>query len=170
LRLQIVDQPAKSREERSGSKYQSQSKSATDLPIPSTPLPLARKDYPDIPFWTKQEWDTFVERRKLGNKSPSWNAFLTDEEGIILSKQRFHDLWEDAKLAFNSLYWRRADPTSWGKKNDLAAAYFYNTITTKYLEFQLCEGNWKVHLWTTERYPDWVKNVRKSGGLQRLYR
>ena len=130
---------------------------------------LQLSNYRGVPYWTKNEWDTFVEHQKLANKNPPWNAFLTDKHGDSLSKQRYNELWADAKVAFNSLYYRRFDPTSWSKKTNLAATYFYNTIMTKYPEFWLCEGNWKIHLWTTERYPDWVKNVRKAGGLQRVY-
>ncbi|EDQ99022.1 uncharacterized protein LACBIDRAFT_335422 [Laccaria bicolor S238N-H82] len=138
-----------------------------EIPVIPTPPTLERVDYPRVPHWMKKEWDTYLEREKLANRNPPWNAFLTDKHGETLSKQRYNELWADAKIAFNSLYWRRNDPTSWSKKTDLAASYFYNTITTKYPEFRLCEGNWKIHLWTTERYPDWVKNVRKAGGLQR---
>jgi len=93
----------------------------------------------------------------------------TDKHREGLMKQRYNELWADMKLAFNSLYYRHFDPTSWSKRTDLAATYFYNTITVKYPKFQLCEGNWNIHLWTTERYPDWVKNVRKAGGLQHVY-
>ena len=167
LRRQILEQPTKSREEHSTSNSHSRTKAVTgDLAVPSTPPARQREDYPDVPFWTKGEWDKLVERQKLANKTPSWNAFLTDEDGHALSKQRYNEIWADAKLAFNSLYFRRVDPTSWSKKTDIAAAYFYNTMTAKYPEFQFCEGNWKVQHWATERYPDWVKNVRKLGGLK----
>ncbi|KAF8968614.1 hypothetical protein BDZ97DRAFT_1799301 [Flammula alnicola] len=168
LRQQALEQPAKSRREHSGSDSEFQSRPAIgNLAVPSTPPTLKQDDYPNVTYWTKEEWDDFVEREKLTNKNPLWNAFLTDANGKALSKQRYNEIWADAKLAFNSLYFRRLDPTSWSKKTDIVAAYFYNTITMKYPEFQLCDGNWKVHLWTTERYPDWVKNVRKPGGLQR---
>jgi len=167
LRRQIMEQPPKSREELSISNYQSRTRAITsDLAVPSTPPTLQWEDYPDVPFWTKGEWDKLVERKKLANKTPSWNTFLTDEDRQVLSKQRYNEIWADAKLAFNSLYYCRIDPTSWSKKTDIAVAYFYNTTTTKYPEFQLCEGNWKVQHWATERYPDWVKNVRKLGGLK----
>ena len=170
LRWQVLEQPTKSRRDYSSHDSESQNRPTTiDLGIIPTPATLKQDDYPDVPYWKKQDWDTFVERRKLANKNPPWNAFLTDQHGDVLSKQRYNELWADAKLAFNSLYYRRVDPTSWSKKTDLAATYFYNTITAKYPEFRLCEGNWKIHLWTTERYPDWVKNVRKAGGLQRMY-
>ena len=170
LRLQVLERPTSSRRDHSGHDSDARSQPTTaELPVIPTPATLKRADYRRVPYWTKNEWDTFVEHQKLANKNPPWNAFLTDEHGDGLSKQRYNELWADAKVAFNSLYYRRFDPTSWSKKTDLAATYFYNTITTKYPEFRLCEGNWKIHLWTTERYPDWVKNVRKAGGLQHVY-
>ncbi|KAF8156906.1 hypothetical protein B0H34DRAFT_808261 [Crassisporium funariophilum] len=153
LRRQVLEQPTKSRKEHPGSDCNSQNKPLTrNLDIPSTPPVRQRKDYPDVPFWTKVEWDALVEHKKLANKTPAWNAFLTDKE--------------DAKLTFNSLYFRHVDPSSWSKKTDVATAYFYNTITAKDPEFQLCKGNWKIQTWATERYPDWAKNVRKPGGLK----
>ncbi|KAF8152446.1 hypothetical protein B0H34DRAFT_810357 [Crassisporium funariophilum] len=167
LRRQVLEQPTKSRKEHPGSDFNSQNKPLTrNLDIPSTPPVCQRKDYPDVPFWTKAEWDALVEHKKLANKTPAWNAFLTDKEGNVSTKNRFNEIWADAKLAFNSLYFRCVDPSSWSKKTDVAAAYFYNTITVKYPEFQLCEGNWKIQTWATERYPDWAKNVRKPGGLK----
>jgi len=170
LRRQVLEQPMKSGGDHPSHDSASRNQATTiDLAVIPTPVTLKQDDYPDVPYWTKQEWDAFVERRKLANKNPPWNAFLTDQHGDVLSKQRYNELWADAKLAFNSLYYCRIDPTSWSKKTDLAATYFYNTITAKYPEFRLCEGNWKIHLWTTERYPNWVKNVRKPGGLQHLY-
>lgn len=170
LRQQALEPPTRSRRDHPGTDTGSGSRPVTgDFVAVPTPPAFEQADYPKVPFWTRKEWDTFVERSKLANKNPPWNAFLTDENGDALLKHRYNELWTDAKLAFNSLYYRRFDPTSWSKKTDLAAAYFYNTISAKYPEFRLCEGNWKIHVWTTERYPDWVKNVRKGGGLQRSY-
>ena len=170
LRLQVLEQPTKSGRDHSGHDFDSRSQPTTvDIPIMPTPATLKQVNYPEVLHWTKKEWDTFVECEKLANKNPPWNVFLTNKHGEALSKQRYNELWADAKVTFNSLYWRRYDPTSWSKKTDLAATYFYNTITTKYPEFQLCDGNWKIHLWTMEHYPDWVKNVRKAGGLQHAY-
>ena len=172
LRRQVQEQPTESRRNCSRNDSESQNQPPTiDLNIIPTPVTLKQEDYPDVPYWRKQELDAFVESsRKLAKINLPWNAFLTDQHGDVLSKQQYNELWADAKLSFNSLYiYRRVDPTSWSKKTDLATTYLYNTITAKYPEFRLCEGNWKIHLWTTERYPDWVKNVRKASGLQHLY-
>ena len=141
------------------------------LTVPPAPsalsVPLTTQAKQDC-FWTKDSWDTFIKRQKAANREPPWNAFITDENGIKMPPQWHRELWEDAKLAFNSLYYHRLDPASWAKKHSVAAEYFYNTIGQKYPQFQLCERNWKLHTWTTRRYADWAKNVRGSGGLSRM--
>jgi hypothetical protein len=51
----------------------------------------------------------------------------------------------------------------------MAADYFYNTILQKYPEFWLCDGNWKLQMWTTKHYSDWTKNVRGGGGISHMF-
>ena len=70
LQQQVLEQPTKHQR---GSDSEMQSQSVTipgNLAIPSLPPTLKQDNDPDVPFWTKQEWDTFVEREKLGNKTP----------------------------------------------------------------------------------------------------
>lgn len=152
----MLEPPTRSRSDHSSTDTGSGSRPVTrDFIAVLAPPTFEQADYPEVPFWMRKEWDTFVEHRKLANENPPWNAFLTDENGNVLSKHRYYnELWADAKLVFNSLYYCHCDPTSWSKKTDLAAAYFYNTISAKYPKFQLCKGNWKIHIWMTEHYPD----------------
>ena len=88
LRRQVLEQPMKSGGDHPSHDSASQNQATTiDLAVIPTPATLKQDDYPDVPYWTKQEWDAFVERRKLANKNPPWNAFLTDQHGDVLSKQ-----------------------------------------------------------------------------------
>ena len=80
-----------------------------------------------------------------------------------------HELYEDAKIAFNSLFYRCLDPPTWWKKHGPVADYFYNTIWAKYPQFLLCDRNWELQAWATKRYPDWMKNVWGSGGLSHKF-
>ena len=138
---------------------------------PPAPGPLLQSQYDKVKYWTKASWQDYVDRAKDKNSrhEPTWTEFITDEKGVQMSKQRLKELWEDAKIAWNSLYYRRLDPTTWSKKHTVAADYFYNTILLKYPEFRLCDGNWKLQLWATKRYSDWTKNVRGGGGLSRMF-
>ena len=138
---------------------------------PPAPESLQQSQYGKVKYWTKASWQDYVDRAKDKNRGrePTWTEFMTDEKGVELSKQRHKELWEDAKMAWNSLYYRRLDPTTWSKKHTAAADYFYNTILQKYPEFRLCDGNWKLQMWATRRYSDWTKNVRGGGGLSRMF-
>ena len=148
-----------------------QSASHNTFVTPPAPGALQQSQYGAVKYWTKASWQEYVDRAKDKNngREPTWTECITDEEGVQMSKQRHRELWEDAKIAWNSLYYRRLDPTTWSKKHTVAANYFYNTILQKYPEFRLCDGNWKLQMWATKRYSDWTKNVRGGGGLSRMF-
>ncbi|EDR00491.1 uncharacterized protein LACBIDRAFT_334098 [Laccaria bicolor S238N-H82] len=38
-------------------------------------------------------------------------------------------------------------------------------MRTKFEEFRLCEGDWKVHAFATVRYPDWLEDVRAQPSI-----
>ncbi|KIJ90705.1 hypothetical protein K443DRAFT_15004 [Laccaria amethystina LaAM-08-1] len=38
-------------------------------------------------------------------------------------------------------------------------------MRTKFEEFRFCEGDWKVHVFATVRYPDWSEDVREQPSL-----
>lgn len=151
--------------------HQSETASHKTFMIPTALGALQQSQYGAVKYWTKASWQEYVDRAKDKNsgREPTWTEFITDEKGVQMSKQRHRELWEDAKIAWNSLYYRRLDPTTWSKKHTTAADYFYNTILQKYPEFRLCDGNWKLQMWATKRYSDWTKNVRGGGGLSRTF-
>ena len=151
--------------------HQSESASHHTFVTPPAPGALQQSQYGAVKYWTKTSWQEYVDRAKDKNsgREPTWTECITDEKGAQMSKQRHKELWEDAKIAWNSLYYRRLDPTTWSKKHTAAANYFYNTILQKYPEFRLCDGNWKLQMWATKRYSDWTKNVRGGGGLSRTF-
>ena len=136
-------------------------------PAPSNLLKPYDKKLKAACFWSKEDWEKYVAQGKAANREPPWNGFITDDKGVAMPRQWHRELYEDAKIAFNSLFYRRLDPPTWSKKHGPAAGYFYNTIRAKYPQFLLCDGNWKLQAWATKRYPDWTKNVRGSGGLSR---
>ena len=77
LRRQVLEEPTKSRRDHSSHDSESQNRPTTiDLGVIPTPATLKQDDYPDVPYWKKQEWDAYVERRKLANKNPPWNAMM----------------------------------------------------------------------------------------------
>jgi hypothetical protein len=147
------------------------SSSHNTLVTPPAPGALQQSQYGTVKFWTKASWQEYVDRAKNRNsgREPTLTECITDEKGVQISKQRLKELWEDAKIAWNSLYYRRLDPSTWSKKHTTAADYFYNTILQKYPEFRLCDGNWKLQMWATKRYADWTKNVRGGSGLSRMF-
>jgi len=48
---------------------------------------------------------------------------------------------------------------TWGVRTMYAGEFFSNTMRTKFEEFRWCEGDWKVHVFATVRFPDWSEDV-----------
>jgi hypothetical protein len=74
---------------------------------------------------------------------------------------------EAAKEAWIELYSNRMDPESWGKKGRLPVKYFNSVMKNAFPEFCYCDGNLKIEIFATLKYPDWKKNCRKPGNLTR---
>ena len=70
-----------------------------------------------------------------------------------------------AKQLWNTLYRHRQDPTTWGKKGDFVADFFSRHMRNSFMEFGLCEGNWKADAFAIVRYPDWASKVRTTGAI-----
>ena len=136
----------------------------SDLDIPLMPDELDRHDYPDVPFWQRSEWAT---KEKESVSEVKKFDFLTNELGEVVSSGRLKEMTEAAKEAWIELYSNRMDPESWGKKGRLPAKYFNSVMKNAFPEFCYCDGNWKIEIFATLKYPDWKKNCRKTGNLTR---
>ena len=79
--------------------------------------------------------------------------FLSFGESVPSS--RIDEIGDAAKLAWNELHHFHLAPTTWAKKIDRANEFFSNTMQTKFPKLWLCQGDWKLQEFETERYPTW---------------
>ncbi|KAG6848670.1 hypothetical protein H0H93_015005 [Arthromyces matolae] len=134
--------------------------------LPSTSSRLAKldipkckdhDDYPDVPFWTKSKWSSHVEHRKDRGNTVNRLGFLTDESGVEVDRDRIKKMTDVAKTLWNGLHEEKMAPPRWGKKTDIAQAYFYKHMLTEFSEFLLANDHWKIETFATIKYPDWTK-------------
>lgn len=134
------------------------------LIIPPAPLLLVKEEYPQLTqkFWTKSAWKNYEEAEQNANRIPSKNRYLCDEDGLALSESCIDEMGDAAKLGFNELFFWRLDPKSWGKRVDRANQYFSNTMRIKFPELGLCDGDWKLNEFATDRFPAWNRYHREG--------
>lgn len=132
--------------------------SGSKLVIPDPPPQCDRDDFPDVSWWTRSEWTIYVEKQRAKGLSHSKLRFITREDGSALSTQRLKAISKAARLLWVSLYSERQDPTHWGTKTKFASDFFSNSMRLQFEEFRWCDSDWKVEVFATIRYPDWIGN------------
>lgn len=136
---------------------------AYPLTAPQSPAECEKEDYEDVEFWTIGQWN----EHKSAEPDCGKLDFLTDDSGSKVGKGRLKEMSTEASILFNELYRHRHDPSTWSTRTAVASTFFSNTMRQKFPEFQWCEGDWKVHMFATVRYPSWVADNRDKGRLQR---
>ncbi len=162
-------QPASSTH--SSSVPQSTDQSDNTVPKPEIPpsLPaLSKDDYEDVKFWRIGDWNQFQADGKKNGREVSRLGFLTDEDGDELSSSRRKEIYEWFSVLASSLFRAREDPKTWKKKTKFAIEFISNSLREKFLEFRLCEGDWKVEKYGSIKYSDWDKGHRTGGQLKRM--
>ncbi|KAG6819020.1 hypothetical protein H0H93_016276 [Arthromyces matolae] len=127
-----------------------------------------KEDYPNVPYWTKEEWTAYTER--CGRKGRSFEklGFLTTSTGVPLDKARIQQMSDTSRAVFNELKQHNLAPTTWKKKKLTAKDFFSSRMVADFPEFTLCEGLWKVEAFATIRYPDWTATKVKEEGREQV--
>ena len=130
---------------------------SVEITVPPAP-PIANEDDHDaVRFWKKSEWRNFEESERKRNRNTVKFSFICDESGESVASSRIDEIGDAATLAWNELHHFRLAPTTWAKKIDRANEYFSNTMRIKFPELRLCQGDWKLQEFATERYPAWCR-------------
>jgi hypothetical protein len=143
-------------------------------------VPENRRDYPNVRFWTKQEWKV-VERKikdssQIGATSGPRGGtramedknvmmgFIEDENGISVGGQMAKDIREYARSIWRGFYSRGMAPKTWGMITKEAQEAYVYAMEYRYRELQYCEYNWKANYIATTIYPQWYLNFSTKTG------
>ena len=122
-------------------------------------------DYPDTLYWTQSSWIEYKKKQANQGYSIFGLTFLCNTEGDCVSRDRLDAMMKCTKQLWNTLYWHHQDPTTWGKKGNFIADFFSRHMHNSFMEFGLCEGNWKADAFAIVHYPDWASKVHTTGAI-----
>lgn len=99
-------------------------------------------------------------KRKAGrpkrDEGPAVRLFLEDENSIPMSAVRLSQAAEKFKALANSLYQAGLAPSTWMQKTDDVQDYMHRQMRAAFIEFALCEGDWKGEMYFVTAYPRWA--------------
>jgi hypothetical protein len=108
------------------------------LIIPNPPPSCNQDDFPDVRFWTRSEWNEYVDKENENGRNPSKVGFICQKDGSMVSDARLTTIGKEANQLWAEIYRERQDPLTWSGKTRTAADFFSNSMCIKFEEFQYC--------------------------------
>jgi len=153
------------------------------VPSPSNTLPLqalvaankgttsftySRSEYPQIQYWTRQEWRVIENMKKDSSEvaGPCGGTRLAQGEnvnmqfieyanGTPVSGTLAHDIRSFAKSIWQGFYNRGMTPETWGSMSRAVEDEYICKMETKWPMLCYCDNHWKVNFLATQTYSQW---------------
>jgi len=138
----------------------------------------SRANFPDIKFWTKEEFMEFEAKRKdlsdpMDQPGPCGRTrcaqgenvtmlFIEQSDGRAVSGMHAGDIRYFARSLWKDLYARGLAPETWGDAPRSIQDEYAHKMEKKWPILHYCENHWKVHHLTTKMYPGWYKGYHKK--------
>ena len=134
-------------------------------------IQLKQDNYPNIPFWTRRQWDKHVQRLKdIGN----WDAgnraediqpsvalgFITNEDGASITEAQAAEVCDVARSIFCQLAESKPAPSTWSRAPMGSMLIYRRDMYKVFPDLMLCESHWKVQYIATAQYPSWYRNPK----------
>lgn len=149
---------------------------ATVIPPPLMSVPLDHQNFPEVPYWTQEEYsnrDLPVNSRgvktskNLADKEDLKTlSFVTGPDGIPLTEGRVADIKSIFRSGFHELKQRGVAPSSWAKLIISERETFYRRIYNSVPELAYCSSDWKAKHIATDLYPSFARYYLQEGRRQ----
>jgi hypothetical protein len=125
--------------------------------------PVKKEDYPDIKFWTHQDfkqWERTDGLRAAADRGSL--PFLEKCDGNVFSPNELRNIMKTFRSVWFGLTHQDKAPASWGKAIPAAKNWLYTEVSRAHPELALSEGYWKIEAVATERYSSWASTHKKA--------
>jgi len=141
-----------------------------DAPVPE-PTIVPRSDYPNIKYWTRDEWTVFESKRK-DSSDPKDKAgprgrtrcaqghnvsmqFIEEADGRPISSTQAEDIRAFARTIWTDLYARGLALKTWGNASRKVHDEYEREMETRWPVLRYCSNHWKTHHIATKNYSQW---------------
>jgi hypothetical protein len=131
------------------------------------PKPTNRTDFPNVKFWTRQDWNQYLSKQdkiKSKEKKPArgtenvGQTYIEDIHGKVISADRATAIRQTLRQLWREYELNGSAPTTWDTASHEVSRDCTEKMVNTYPELGLCEDNWKLHYLCTKQYPGWVRS------------
>ncbi len=129
--------------------------------------PLSCANYPQVKFWTKEEWDNhkscIKDASRLNSKVPEHSSkglnmtalYIENEDGTPVPGATVGQMRGVARTVWINLFDRGKAPLSWGKASLEATNLYHSELERRWGLLCLCKNHWKADALATANYSQW---------------
>ncbi|KAI6011093.1 hypothetical protein BKA83DRAFT_4395034 [Pisolithus microcarpus] len=146
-----------------------------NLPLP--PLASAdekrptRSTHPNVHFWTKTDYDDWLDSAEAAGSNRGLYAYLEDENGDVPKSETLGKIRRALRAGWRELGQRGMAPDTWGKASTSALQFIRLQIEKEFPLFKLADNGWKLEYICTKTYSAWRKHhLDDDGNLKRSMR
>ena len=143
---------------------------------------LSRSDYPEVKYWTRQEWKIAENRRKDLSEVPTGGGsrggarsamgenvmmlYIEEVDGQPVDGTIAAQIREFARSIWRGFYKQKMAPDTWGEVDDKVQDYFVCEMEERWTVLRYCDNHWKANAIATSLYSQWYHTYdRKKKGL-----
>ncbi|KAF8833256.1 hypothetical protein BDN67DRAFT_1017768 [Paxillus ammoniavirescens] len=124
---------------------------------------------PEKLFFRESQWKASRNRNRgvLGADNEPTFPFLVNYEGNHATAEMISEMRQLARSVFTALRTFGHCPVSWLKADTFALTFFHRAMRAAFVEFRLCEYDWKANAFTIRVLPQWEgKPTKASIGIE----
>ncbi|KAI6009039.1 hypothetical protein EDC04DRAFT_2906804 [Pisolithus marmoratus] len=130
--------------------------------------PPTRESHLSVRFWTKKNFDDWLDSAEAQGSDCGIYAYLEDANGDVPSMETLSNMRKALHGAWRELGQHNMAPETWGKASTSARQFIRSTMETAFLLFKFAENGWKLEYICTRAYPAWSKRyLDENGNLKR---
>ena len=122
-----------------------------------------RQDYPNIKFWFKHEWTTFLNECGTGVEAPHGKIkgvnvtmrFVELTNGDTIDGNRAADIRRHARSIWVYMAKTGTPPATWGSADLKTKEFYCREMRNRFEELSFCDVDWKAEQIATDNYPSW---------------
>ncbi|KAL4065032.1 hypothetical protein V8B97DRAFT_2025816 [Scleroderma yunnanense] len=119
--------------------------------------PLMHETHPNMHFWTKKNFNDWLDSTEAEESDCRIYAYLEEESGKVPSSEMLANIHRSLHAGWRELTQSNMALETWGKASIKAHQFLRFTMEKAFPLFKFTENRWKLKYICTKMYPAWSK-------------
>jgi len=124
----------------------------------------SRESHPKIRFWTRTDYDKYIENAESGSGTRGKVPWLELEDGGPVTVEQLRAICKAIRAAWAELVVQKMAPPTWSRICATGKKLVFDIVVKQFPLFQLDNDCWKLELLCINDYSSWRKNNLGTDG------